>query len=77
LNTFYAIRLLDKSLKGAEIFFETHEHDIIMGSGRNGEKFLLLCPEVVIEVPGVLERDEPILFPMDDQGGKEYLLKML
>jgi hypothetical protein len=67
------IRLLDKSLKGVEIFFETHEHDIVMGSGWNDEKFLLLRPEVVIEISGVLEWDEPILFPMDDQGRKEDL----
>jgi len=76
-TTFGSIRLLDKSLKGVEIFLETHEHDIVMGSGRNDEKFLLLCPEVMIEVSGVLERDEPILFPMDDQGRKEYLLNTL
>jgi hypothetical protein len=71
------IRLLDKSLKGVEIFFETHEHDIIMGGGWNDEKFLLFCPEVVIKICGVLERDEPILFPMDDQGGKKDLLNTL
>jgi hypothetical protein len=76
-NGVYSIRLLDKSLKGVEIFFETHEHDIIMGGGWNDEKFLFLCPEVVIEILGVLERDKRILFPMDDQGGKEYLLNAL
>jgi hypothetical protein len=71
------IRFLDKSLKGVEIFFETHEHDIIMGSGWNDEKFLLLCSEMVIEISGVLERDERILFPMEDQGRKAYLLNTL
>jgi hypothetical protein len=64
-------------LKGVEIFFETHEHDIVMGGGWNDEKFLLLCPEGLIEISGVLERHEPILFPMNDQGGKEYFLNTL
>jgi hypothetical protein len=76
-NRVYSIRLLDKPLKGVEIFVETHEQDVVMGCRWDDEKFLLLCPEVVIKVSGVLEWDEPILFPMDDQGRKEYLLNAL
>ena len=66
LTRSWVIRLLGESLKGVEIFFKTHEHDVVMGGGWNDEKFLLLCPKVVIEVSGVLERNEPILFSMDD-----------
>jgi len=45
---FDSIRPLDKSLQGDEIVPEANPHDVIMGSRRNDEKFLLLGAKVLI-----------------------------
>jgi hypothetical protein len=64
-------------LNGFEIVHETDDHDIIMGSGRNDEKFLLPGSKMLIDIFRIFKRDKAILFTMNDQGGEEYLFDPL
>src|SRR4030043_2118167 len=67
----------DKLMNGVEIILEADEHDVVMGSRRDDEKFLFSCSEILIDRLCIFERDETIVIAVNDEGGEEYLFNPL
>jgi hypothetical protein len=63
--------------KGFEIILEPNPHDVVVGRGRDDEKFLFFASEMPIDLPGIFKRDEAIPLTVNDQGGEEYFFDPL
>ncbi len=65
-------RSLNESLNRAKILLKAHEHDVVMVSVTNNDKFLIFGPDLIVEVFSLSQGYEHIKFTVDDKGRGGY-----